>query len=96
MSDTASIDETAKRLRAIAAGEAEARWQADEARRAVNVEAHTDYLVAARMSLRIQEDRITEQHADIMRVNDALMVTNARQSEALERIAAALEAMGAK
>jgi hypothetical protein len=89
MSDTMSIDEVEKRLRDSAGEEAEARWRAEEQRKAANVEASTRSFLANEEYIRSRigdDERAGVRHAEIM-------AEFSRQSDAMLRIAAALEAM---
>ena len=89
MSDPKSIDALAKSIRDGAGDEAEARWRAEEERKARNLEAHTAYMITARQDLLTREDRNDARHSEVIGEFD-------RQTSAMLRIAAALEAMVSK
>lgn len=98
--EIASIDRLARSLRDSAGEDAQARWKADEERRAKNVEAHTAYLEAARANEVTRHEREDTRHADFRRWNDANVSANERvaaaaeaQTSVFERIAAALESL---
>lgn len=86
-----SVHQFAKSIRGAADEEAEARWKADEARRAANIEAHTAYLLKAAAEVDIARERSERMATHTMEANASLIETNKRQATALERMATALE-----
>ena len=87
-----ALDKLARNVRDSAGVEAEARWQADEARRAAHLEAQTAASVATE---RYMTTRITHEEREAARIDAHRRTVEkllARECDALESIASALRA----